>query len=914
MRKRIAVLSAQLEEHKQKNFLTDFLKQAYELDYDVCLFSMYQKYQETELRNIGDSNIYELVPYEMFDAILFMPDTILVPGVSEKLLERIHEKFHGPVLVLELDNPYFPSVKFDHYSLMRKVVDHMIEVHGYEDIAFLGGKKGHPHSIQRLDAFMDSMKAHALNVRPECIFHGNYWYDSGKSAAKHILSLAKLPRALVCANDCMAIGAAAYLTEHGIRIPEDIAITGYESIDEGKMSPFPLTSAEIPAGKYGAYSMQWLHNALEGLPEPTLEKDVPIFVGGSCGCTGYDVHVKKNLRDEWTTVHSDQSYYSDFNHITEDLLSQTEFSGFYKVVQSYLYQIRPFKSFHLCLNNHYSNVDTFIGEQAIRKGYSDVMYRVIRCEKDIQDYKSMICANDTFETKYLLPELLEERQKPEVYVFNPLYFNDRCFGYSVVSYDMLHFRYTETYRIWMKSVMQGMEACYRQLAMQQLIEKMKATQIRDALTGLFNYQGFLQKGAVMYEKCQSKQIPLVMLSMDIEDLKDINAKYGRETGDRAIVLLSRILQENIAEHELLCRMCNDEFLVLICGASSDYRAEVLVQDVKERLNSLSIVDDCFTPIRIHSSVVTAGMNKGNSLEYLINSGITKKNHVKSDRRNLMLNVTNLSEEDIARNGQVNKLLNENLFSYHFQPLVCARDGSVFGYEALMRCEGELTLSAVDIIQGAACLGRLYDVEKATFNNVLSLMEMYKDVLGDRKMFINSLPAHQLKKDDFHHIEDLVYRFANNLVVEITEESELSDEKLNQLKQNDQLVHLEIALDDYGAGYSNINNLLRYMPKYVKIDQMLIHEIDKNPHKQHFVRSVIEFAHNNGIMVLAEGVKSSEELRETIHLNVDLLQGFYIATPKPKPVPMLDSKIVDEILRYQQLRTEWGIDIMQLKAR
>ena len=110
MRKRIGVLLAQLEENTQKRLMTAFIKEAYSKDFDICVFSMYQKYQETELRDIGDSNIFSLVRYEHFDGLLILLDTILTPGFEEKLLKDVKDYFDGPVIVADKENSYFEYI------------------------------------------------------------------------------------------------------------------------------------------------------------------------------------------------------------------------------------------------------------------------------------------------------------------------------------------------------------------------------------------------------------------------------------------------------------------------------------------------------------------------------------------------------------------------------------------------------------------------------------------------------------------------------------------------------------------------------------------------------------------------------------------------------------------------------------
>ena len=84
-RKKIAVLVAQTEDKMQHAFLSGFLKQAYIQNYDVCVFSMLLKFQETQPRGVGDSNIYNLINYSSFDAIVILKDTIQTAGVALKL-------------------------------------------------------------------------------------------------------------------------------------------------------------------------------------------------------------------------------------------------------------------------------------------------------------------------------------------------------------------------------------------------------------------------------------------------------------------------------------------------------------------------------------------------------------------------------------------------------------------------------------------------------------------------------------------------------------------------------------------------------------------------------------------------------------------------------------------------------------
>lgn len=904
MRKRIAVLLSQLDETTQRRFLIEFIQQAYAYDYDVCIFSAYQKYQDTVLRDIGDSNIFSLVNYKLFDAVLVLSDTILTPGVAASLQTTIKESFDGPVLIVDQNSPYFDTVKIDHYSPMRKIVDHLIEVHGYKDIAFLGGKEGHPHSVQRYNAFIDSMKWHNLDINDSWIFHGNYWYDSAEEFAERLMkNTGKMPRAIVCANDFMAIGMAAKLTENGIRVPEDVAITGYDSIEPGKHSPKPLTSADIPADELGRYSMRWLHYKLRGQEIEPFNPEAPIFIGGSCGCKYEMEMVPKALRSRWRTQQSSKSVYSDFNHLVEDLFEQSDLKNFLKIVSEYAYQIRPFNRFDICLNEDFMSPRSMVGDGAIRTGYAENMHRVLSCGKEtgIIDFYSF------FSSKQMLPELEDKRDYPTTFIFNPLYFDDRCFGYTVLNHGPDVALYGEDFRIWMRNIMQGLEAFYRQGYMLELVESIKADQIRDSLTGLYNYDGFIKtlqsKVEEHNEECNNAE-KLNIISIDIKSLKALVEVYGRDNGERAIRALARIIQSSVQEDVVCCRLYNDEFLVALPDDEESRRGNDIIEEITEKASKYRMVENTDYKIQVYVSSLLGTPHDSAELEELINKAISIKNHKKNNQvQNTSLEEDEVMEE-IARNQLVMQILNENLFTYHYQPIVDASDGSIYAYEALMRYE-KAKISPLQILAAASYLQRLRDIEKATMLNVTADVEKNLEQFGDAKVFINSLPGIGLSEEDEAVLNDRLRRLNGRFVIEFTEESELSDEQLRVIKKKLKSVGGQIALDDYGAGYSNVNNLLRYTPAYVKIDRMLITDIHKNPQKQHMVKSIIEYAHDNDILALAEGVENKEELRECVHLGIDLIQGYFTGKATRVPIKSINLKVKSEIERANQY-TIWNV--------
>ena len=435
------------------------------------------------------------------------------------------------------------------------------------------------------------------------------------------------------------------------------------------------------------------------------------------------------------------------------------------------------------------------------------------------------------------------------------------------------------------------------------MKNMESAQIRDSLTGLYNYRGLISQTRQQITESVRAEDTLLITSIDLSGLKDINAGYGRSEGDVAITALAHLIQESAFSDEICARTGNDDFIVCsLIRNNNSHRAEEFISALTNKINIFNLENKDSFQIHICYEYKAQAIGKIHSVEQLINDTISEKNGKKLRELQQQERSSHLSQKDKEQDEFVTKLLDNNQFIYHFQPIVDARTGKIFSYEALMRANTEQKISPLDILTSAKRMGRLYDVEKATLFNVLNYMEENPGKFVGKKTFINSIPGAQLVDSDKDRFHQQLDAHRGQIVVELTEQEELDSKCLSDIKQSYAKLKVETAIDDYGSGYSNVNNLLRYMPKYVKIDRMLMEEIQSNPQKQHFVKDIIDFAHDNNILTLAEGVETSEELKEVIRLGVDLIQGYYTARPNPEPLKQIDPHIQIEILEYNKNRS------------
>ena len=743
-RKRIAVIVGQADEYYQSRFLTGFTAGAFALDMDVCVFSMYHKYQSTTDREQGEVNIFSLMRPEMFDGVVYLMDTVQSYENAQRLEDRLHDEFHMPVLVIELESKYFPSVQTRCFEAVDELVGHLIEVHGCKDIACLSGKRWHKHAIDRMRAVKDAMERRGLTLPEDRQIWGDFWYQSGEVCAEQLLKSEKgLPDAVVSADDAMAIGLCKGLAAHGIRIPEDIAVVSFDSTPEGQTSPSTITSSLVCADEIGSYSARFIFDKLAGREPEPFDIRPRLLIGESCGCTKTTMPELTIRRTEWGTDLSDEGFDSINNAMVEDLFAQNTLAEFLGTVYSYAYQLRGAESFHLCLCDCWKD----LGSRDVTKdhnGYTENMIYAVRYNSDRMD--GLASAETLFKTSELLPCLNEQTDHPRAFYFTPVFNGASCFGYAAVEY-LTPRSYDRVYRDWVRMLMSGLEGLRRELTL-------------------------------------------------------------------------RLAQETVN--------------------------------------------------RLRSSKFSAA---GSAYE-------------------------RIGKDEKAEFELVAQILDENLLTYFFQPIVDTSDGRIYSYEALMRTTTEKKISPLTIIKYADMQGRLPDVERATFLNVLKLTEENLEKIGNAKIFINSIPGVRLPQDDLAKVVEHFDRLKGTVVVELTEEAELSDEDLDRVKELLRSHGVKIAVDDYGTGYSNVSNLLRYMPDYVKIDRALLSEIQNNPQKQHFVREIINFCRDNGIKALAEGVETTEELGCVIKLGADLIQGYYTGRPVPGYTPEIDPAVREEIRRYR----------------
>jgi LacI family transcriptional regulator len=213
---------------------------------------------------------------------LILHDQVLSPVGIVRIAQRT------PVVTLAgTPTPSSVNVRSDNASGMREVTRHLMIDHGYKTVAYLAGHADSPDNVARAEAFELVAVEVGIEAWTGEIWRGNYMASGGAKVVKDILARnLPLPRAIVCANDQTAIGVMYTLAQHGIRVPQDVAVTGYDDIPVARHLHPQLTTVRQPIQRLGATAFDVLYSMIsgEGRPEPEVVLPTSLVVRGSCGC------------------------------------------------------------------------------------------------------------------------------------------------------------------------------------------------------------------------------------------------------------------------------------------------------------------------------------------------------------------------------------------------------------------------------------------------------------------------------------------------------------------------------------------------------------------------------------------------------------------------------------------------------
>jgi LacI family repressor for deo operon, udp, cdd, tsx, nupC, and nupG len=167
-----------------------------------------------------------------------------------------------------------PAIRIDNRAAAKTMVNYLISL-GHKRIGVISGLKDNPHAIDRLEGYKEALADAGIPFEKDLIAEGDFTMWSGLNAAFQFCNMKVRPTAVFSMNDEMAIGAMQTLKNQGIRIPEDMSVTGFDDIAYAKYSDPSLTTISQPAEEMGKMAMDMLLKVIEGEPLSQRECVLP---------------------------------------------------------------------------------------------------------------------------------------------------------------------------------------------------------------------------------------------------------------------------------------------------------------------------------------------------------------------------------------------------------------------------------------------------------------------------------------------------------------------------------------------------------------------------------------------------------------------------------------------------------------
>jgi len=416
----------------------------------------------------------------------------------------------------------------------------------------------------------------------------------------------------------------------------------------------------------------------------------------------------------------------------------------------------------------------------------------------------------------------------------------------------------------------------------------------DILTNLLNRLGFRNNVEDVLRKKACDIAAIITINLD--NLKIINNNFSYELGDEYIKAAARILLKYKSDETIICRRSADEFVIFTYKNNNKDSIKNLIKDIHFQLKrtDFKLSDEKSQKIRSTFGVTwypIDSMEYDELCRYSEFTAIKTKKTAKGTIGYFDIEEYNKVYNLLNRGEDLNKLIENELIEYAFQPIIDIHTGKIFAYEALMRSKMESIRSPLEIIQIATSESKLYEIEKLTMFKGLEFYCKNKEYFNGAKLFINSLPNCLLTNEDIDKLEFKYKNELQNIVLELLE-NEQSDknvisDKIKKIKE----WNAKLAIDDFGSGYNNESVLLDITPDFVKIDMDIVQGVEHDINRRKIIKNLTSYAKSREIKVIAEGIETREQLECVLELGVDYVQGYYFSRPTFIPQKLKEEVIV-----------------------
>ncbi len=252
----------------------------------LCFVGNLLASDESTEEEISANIIYSFISKRYIDGIIVYGGDLAQYISTVEFIDFCKQYAPLPIVNIAMAIPEIPSVIIDNYSGMYQLTEHMIQCHGFKRLAFIKGPPNHKEAEDRFRAYCDALQHNNIQLDKDILFLGEFTEESGCNAVKKLCNKKDCTvDAIIAVDDDTALGAYRELEKKGIKIPDSIALAGFDDSDIANVLPSPLTTVNQPLFIQGKKAGELLLMKLQGKKIPqTNEIETILVVRQSCGC------------------------------------------------------------------------------------------------------------------------------------------------------------------------------------------------------------------------------------------------------------------------------------------------------------------------------------------------------------------------------------------------------------------------------------------------------------------------------------------------------------------------------------------------------------------------------------------------------------------------------------------------------
>lgn len=860
-------------------------------NFKLIVFNSLLSVYDGSIYDTGASSVYNIVNFDILDCLIIFDRGLINKQNGIEMIAKAKEK-NVPVILINSENEGCFCVSDDYKTSYRSLIRHVIRDHDVRDVFFMGGYRWDPDTLDRLACFKKALGDENINFSDWMVGYGEFRDSGARDEIDRVIKeRRKPPEAVFCANDIMAMAVCTRLKELGYKVPKDVIVTGYDGIEEGKYFIPNITTVRRNIEGEAVACANLLKEIFSGKAEKRIIK-IPykVIYNESCGCPS-----EEDFSDYRERMAECMKINRDFSAHEADVFAGADkflmCDSLPEMLDALVNYNLGDKSY-MCIKSMLFESLSIMYKSNLDIDYSNE-YIILSSESD----EEFGLIDD--DLKMIVPNAEEWFRDDTVFIVNALYVEDYQYGLCFYKTEDIRYMANRVNRM-SRALNLSFGTVYTRMIQKGMQMELEQAAYLDPMTQISNLKGLEKWFEEFSEKRENHTNAVAMAIFKLDKYKYIYENFGVLEIEEVVNIIARVLSGNNGRKKFTARISDDEFaLVDYTGDLDDAKsAETILteavsalQSGVENYNSVKFKDYA-VELNVGFTLLNKDWDCDLRSVMRLAYGELYLNILRDKRKNYVQDA--LQEDTKDHYDDLMLVLDKNLLTYYFQPIVDALTGEIYAYEALMRTSGGINISPLVLLDTAAKYKKLYELEKMTLFGIMDYYVEHFELFKGRRLFINSIPGHFLNDADFKEFTEKYKNYIKYCVFEITEQNSISDGELGKIKTlTVEDMQGQLAVDDYGSGQSNIQNLLRYTPNIVKIDRFLIKDIYKDSNKQLFISNIIEFAKLNDMRVVGEGVENEEELKTVAKYGVDYIQGFYTAKPNPEPLDSLPKEISEQ---------------------